>query len=47
MGLRTTEKLRQCDQIGDGFEWCDQTGRAMGRGLDLGFTSDSSLRLSA
>ena len=26
MGLSTTEKLRRCDQIGDGFEWRNQTG---------------------
>ena len=41
------EKLRRHNQIGDGFERCDQTGGAMGRGLDLGFTGDSSLRPSA
>ena len=39
--------LRRRDQIDDGFSWRDQTGGAMGRGLDLGFTSDSSLRPSA
>ena len=33
--------------IGDGFERHDLTGRAMGRGLDLGFTGDISLRPSA
>ena len=53
MGLSMTEKLRRCDQIGDGFERRDQTGdgferrdqtsRAVGRGLDLGFTGNSSL----
>ena len=47
MGLSTTEKLRRCDQIGYGFKRCDQTGGAMGRGLDLGFTSNSSLHPSA
>ena len=47
MGLSMTEKLRRRDQISDGFEQCDQTGRAVGQGLDLGFTGDSSLRPSA
>ena len=41
------DKLRQRDQIGDGFERHDQTGGAEGQGLDLGFTSDNSLRPSA
>ena len=36
MGLSTTEKLRRCDQIGDGFERCDQTSEAVGRGLGCG-----------
>ena len=36
--------LRRRDQIGDGFLWRDQTGGVVGRGLDLGFTGDSSLR---
>ena len=31
------------DQIGDGFLRRDQTSGAVGWGLDLGFTSDSSL----
>ena len=39
-----TEKLRRRNQIGDGFERCDQIGGVVGRGLDLGFTGDSSLR---
>ena len=47
MGLSTMEELRQRDQISDGFEWRNQTGKAVGRGLDLGFTGDSSLRPSA
>ena len=47
MGLSTMKKLRQHDQIGNGFEWCDQTGGAVGRGLDLGFIGDSSLCPSA
>ncbi|KAL0013926.1 hypothetical protein SO802_000995 [Lithocarpus litseifolius] len=42
MGLSMTEELRRHDQISDRFERCDQTGGAMGRGLDLGFTGDSS-----
>ena len=44
MGSSTTEKLRWHDQIGNGFEWCDQTGGVVGQGLDLGFIDDSSLR---
>ena len=44
MGLSTTKKLRQHDQIDDGFEQCDQIDGAVGRGLDLGFIGDSSLR---
>ena len=40
------DKLRRRDQIGDGFEQHDQTGGAEGRGLDLGFTDDNSLRPS-
>ena len=47
MGLSTMEELRRRDQIGDGFELRNQTDRAVGRGLDLGFTGDSSLRPSA
>ena len=43
MGLSTMEELRQRDQISDGFERRNQTGKAVGRGLDLGFTGDSSL----
>ena len=39
--------LRRRDQIGDGFERRDQTGGAVGWGLDLGFIGDSSLRPSA
>ena len=40
-------EVRQRDQISDGFERCDQTSKAVGRGLDLGFTGDNSLRPSA
>ena len=47
MRLSTMEELRRRDQIGDGFELRNQTDGAVGRGLDLGFTSDSSLRPSA
>ena len=47
MGLSTMEELRWRDQIGNGFEQHDQTDGAVGRGLDLGFTGDSSLRPSA
>ena len=47
MGLSTMEELRRRDQIGDRFERRDQTGGAVGRGLDLGFIGDSSLRPSA
>ena len=47
MGLSTMEELRRCDQIGDGFERHDQIDGAMGRGLDLGFTGNSSLHPSA
>ena len=36
MGLSTTEKLRQCDQISDGFEQCEQTDGAVGQGLGCG-----------
>ena len=39
--------LRRRDQIGDGFSRRDQIGRVVGRGLDLGFTGDSSLHPSA
>ena len=39
--------LRRRDQINDGFERRDQTGGAVGQGLDLGFIGDSSLRPSA
>ena len=35
------------DQIGDGFSRRDQIGGVVGRGLDLGFLGDSSLRPSA
>ena len=41
------EELRWRDQINDEFEQRDQTNGAVGRGLDLGFTGDSSLRPSA
>ena len=41
------EELRWRDQISDGFERRDQTDGAVGRGLDLGFTGNSSLRPSA
>ena len=47
MGLSTMEELRWRDKIGNGFEQRDQTDGAMGRGLDLGFTGDSSLHPSA
>nr|POE82171.1 hypothetical protein CFP56_78779 [Quercus suber] len=46
-GFDQNGELRWHDQIGDGFEYRDQTGGAVGRGLDLGFISDSSLRPSA
>ena len=36
--------LRRCNQINDRFSWRDQIGGAVGRGLDLGFPGDSSLR---
>ena len=39
--------LRRRDQIDDGFKRRDQTDGVVGRGLDLGFTGDSSLRPSA
>ena len=39
--------LRRRDQIDDKFERRDQTGGAVGQGLDLGFIGDSSLRPSA
>ena len=39
--------LRRRDQIGDGFSRRDQIGGVVGRGLDLGFLGDSSLRPSA
>ena len=47
IGLSTMEELRWRDQIGNGFEQRDQTNGAVGRGLDLGFTDDSSLCPSA
>ena len=36
MGLIKTEELRRCDQISDGFERCNQIGRAVGQGLGCG-----------
>ena len=36
MGLIKIEELRRRDQIGDGFEWHDQTDRAVGWGLGCG-----------
>ena len=36
MGLSTMEKLRRRDQIGDGFEQCEQTDGAVGRRLGCG-----------
>ena len=41
------EELRWRDQISDGFERRDQIDGAVGRGLDMGFIGDSSLRPSA
>ena len=39
--------LRWRDQIGNGFERRDQIGGAVGWGLDLGFTGNTSLCPSA